>query len=70
MLPPFISNQCNGTFNNIFLTIFTNLVIQFPVLLHIYYNEVPLNSDYFLFQCGAIMLLPLHQSELFYSELQ
>lgn len=38
----------------------------FAVLLHRYHNEV--NSDYFLFQRGAIMLLPLHQRELFYSE--
>lgn len=30
--------------------------------------KFPLNSDYVLFQRGAIMLLPLHQRELFYTE--
>lgn len=56
----------DGTINYILLC--ANLVIVFPILLHRYYNEVPLNSDYFLFQHGTIMPLPLHQSELFYSE--
>ena len=46
--------------------------MPFSVLLHRYFNEVPLNSDYILFQRGAIMcvffFLPLHQNELFHSE--